>query len=204
VSLKSSPDAIPDFKVVDDPQDIRLIFSKKHNIILKQVMEREMSISDISRALDLNPGSVHYHLKELEKRGLVRQVREEIKGGVVKKFYRSSAKRLLLDSTDFSKMGVLESGDIAGLNGRLIRAIEYMGYHLSPENTDDAEEMLTRMDKRIKTLLTEIYGSGLESSDDDALIINNACQIMLILRSKEDHEIDRIYNEFHKLFIKYE
>jgi DNA-binding transcriptional ArsR family regulator len=189
--------------VVENLQDLRLIFSKKHNMILKLVIEKEMSISDIARALKINPGSVHYHLKELEKRGFVKQVREEIKGGVVKKYYRSAAKRILIDSPDFNKMDNTMVDKPEDMSSRLIEAIEYMGYHLSPENREDAEELLSRYNKRINDILVEIHVSGLENFMDDGIVINRVNQMMLIMRAKEDPQLNRIYSEFNKLFIKY-
>jgi DNA-binding transcriptional ArsR family regulator len=203
--MKNVPnDKIQDIMVVENLQDIRLIFSKKHNMILKLVMEKEMSISDIARALNINPGSVHYHLKELEKRGFVKQVREEIKGGIVKKYYRSAAKRILLDSPDFNKMDDIRVDRPEGFVARLIESIEYLGYHLPPENREDAEELLSRYDKRINDMLIEIQGSGLENFVDDGMVIRRVSQMILMMRAKEDPELNRVYSEFNKLFIKYE
>jgi DNA-binding transcriptional ArsR family regulator len=205
VTMKKVPDnKIQDMIVVEKPQDIRLIFSKKHNMILKLVMEKEMSISEISRALDFNPGSVHYHLKELEKRGFVKLVREEVKGGVVKKYYRSVAKRILLDSPDFNKMDDARADKPEGFVARLIESIEYLGYHLPAENMEDAKDLLSRFDKRISDMLLETHGSGLESFIDDGMVIRSVGQMMLIIRAKEDPELNRVYSEFNKLFIKYE
>jgi DNA-binding transcriptional ArsR family regulator len=205
VTMKKVPDnKIQDMIVVEKPQDIRLIFSKKHNMILKLVMEKEMSISEIARALDFNPGSVHYHLKELEKRGFVKLVREEVKGGVVKKYYRSVAKRILLDSPDFNKMDDARADKPEGFVARLIESIEYLGYHLPAENMEDAKDLLSRFDKRISDMLLETHGSGLESFIDDGMVIRSVGQMMLIIRAKEDPELNRVYSEFNKLFIKYE
>jgi DNA-binding transcriptional ArsR family regulator len=202
--MKNVPDDnIHDIMVVENLQDIRLIFSKKHNMILKLVMEKEMSISDIARALNINPGSVHYHLKELEKRGFVKRVREEIKGGIVKKYYRSAAKRILLDTPDFNKMDNIRVEKPEDLFARFIEAIEYMGYHLPPENREDAQELLFRYDKRINDMLIEIQGSGLENFVDDGMVIRSVNQMMLIMQAKEDPELDRVYSEFNKLFKKY-
>jgi DNA-binding transcriptional ArsR family regulator len=205
VTMKKVPDnKIQDMIVVEKPQDIRLIFSKKHNMILKLVMEKEMSISEIARALDFNPGSVHYHLKELEKRGFVKQVREEVKGGVVKKYYRSVAKRILLDSPDFNKTDDARADKPEGFVARLIESIEFLGYHLPSENTEDAKELLSRFDKRISDMLLEVHGSGLESFVDDGMVIRSVSQMMLIIRAQEDPELNRVCSEFNKLFIKYE
>jgi DNA-binding transcriptional ArsR family regulator len=192
-----------DVMVIRDPQVIRLIFSKKHNMILKLVTEKELSISDIAKSLDINPGSVHYHLKDLEKHGLARLVREEVKGGIVKKYYRSTAKQILLDSPDFNKLDKMGMIDDMAFIERMIGSIEYLGYHVSPENKEDAKEMLLRFDRRIKNIFDDILGSGLENIENDDHIVRNVSMMVVMMRALEDPEIGRIHLEFKKLFAKY-
>lgn len=200
-------DGLRDIFIVDKPQDVRLIFSEKHNMVLKLVMENELSISDIAKKLGLNPGTVHYYLKELEKHGLVKQVREEVKGGIIKKYYRSIAKRILLDSPDFNEMKRLEIDPDDDYIDQLLQSIEYLGYHLPAESRDDAKELLSRYGKRTRILLKDI-----ENSDNDKeippniskVIFRSASQIILSIRSKDDPELGRIYSEFGKLFLHYE
>jgi len=196
-----------DIFIVDKPQDIRLIYSEKHNMVLKLVMDKELSISDIARKLNLNPGLVHYYLKELERHGLVRQVRQEIKGGVVKKYYRSIAKRILLDSPDYYEMKRLAADPEGDYLDQLLESIEYLGYHLPPENREDAKELLSRYGKRTKTLLKDIESPECDEEiplDIPRLIVNSAAQMIFNMRSKEDPELGRIYSEFGKLFMHYE
>ena len=196
------PDKMLDMLVVEKLQDIKLICSEKHNKILKLVVDRELSISDIARALSMNPGSVHYHLKELERHGLVKQVRQEIKGGIVKKYYRSSAKRILLDSPNFN---LVDSFTLSGRDqiDRLIRSIEFLGYQLPPENLEDAEELLSRFDKRLKEMLVEMQNTGLDNIETDGFVLQNAYHLILNIRAKDDPEMGRIYREFEKLFLRY-
>jgi DNA-binding transcriptional ArsR family regulator len=193
---------ILDMLVVDKLQDIKILCSEKHNKILKLVVDREMSISDIARALNMNPGSVHYHLKDLEKHGLVKQVRQEIKGGIVKKYYRSAAKRILLDSPNFN---LADSFNVSGRENveRLIKSIEYLGYQLPPENIEDAEELLSRFDKRLKEMLVEMQDTGLDNYEPDGFVLQNAYHLILNIRAKDDPEMGRIYREFEKLFLRY-
>lgn len=193
---------IRDMLVVDKLQDIKLICSEKHNKILKLVIDREMSISDIARVLNMNPGSVHYHLKDLERHGLVKQVRQEIMGGIVKKYYRSAAKRILLDSPNFN---IADSFTISGRDNieRLIRSIEYLGYQLPPDNLEDAEELLSRFDKRLRELLVEMQNTGLDNVETDGFVLQNAYHLLLNIRAKDDPEMGRIYREFEKLFLRY-
>ena len=172
-------------------------------MILNLVSVNEMSISDISKSLNMNPGSVHYHLKELEKHGLVKQVREEIKGGIVKKYYRSAAKRVLLAIPDFNDTPSNELLPFEYIDN-LIRSIEYLGYHLPPENEEDAKDLMLRYDKRIKDLLKDMHSSGLEDVEANGFILRDAYHMILSIQSKNDPEMDRIYSEFGKLFLRYE
>jgi DNA-binding transcriptional ArsR family regulator len=195
-------DALPDILVVDNPKDIRLIFSEKHNRVLKLVTEKEMSISDIARSLNVNPGSAHYYLKELEKHGLVRQVREEIKGGIVKKYYRSAAKRILMDTPDFRRPET--SVPAADQAGHLLTSIEYLGYHVSPENLDDAMDLLLRYEKRVTELRIELESSGLADVESNAVTLQNAYHLVMNIRERNDPEMGRMYHEFERLFLRCE
>ncbi len=192
-----------DIYVVDKPQDIRLIFSEKHNMILRLLMEHDLSISDIAKILSINPGSVHYHLKELEKHGLVKQVREEVKRGIIKKYYRSAAKRILIDSPNFGAKNYLDHTTKEYID-RLIASIEFLGYQLPPENLDDAKDLLSRYDRRIKELLSQLHDTGLENVENDGVILQNAYNLIFNIWAKEDPEMGRIYSEFAKLFLRYE
>lgn len=201
--LKEKPaDATPDVLVIDDPQDIRLIFSEKHNMVLKLVVEKEMSISDIARSLGINPGSAHYYLKELEKHCLVKQVRSEVKGGVVKKYYRAAARRILMDTPDFNRpQSSIPSAD---LTEHLLRSVEFLGYYVRPEDLEDAKDLLLRYDNRVKEMVFDLEKSGLGNVEDNAITLQNAYYLLLSIRSKNDPEMARIYSEFDKLFLRCE
>ena len=194
-----SAEDIQDILILDKPQDIRLIFNEKHNAILKMVMADELSISDISRMLNLNPGSVHYHLKELERHGLVKQVREEIKGGVIKKYYRSAARRILFDSPNLCR---IDRDSVRGdLIDHLIYSLEYLGYHLPPENLDEARELLLRYDKRIKDILAELEITR-PGYPDDELMLQGPYHLILSIKARDDPELCNIHSTFARLFFK--
>jgi len=197
-------DTLQDILIIENPQDIRLLFSEKHNAILKLVTEREMSISDIARSLNINPGSVHYHLKELEKHKLVRQVRDEIKGGIIKKYYRSAAKRILFDSPDFNRISRSNAPMSDEYIARLIRSIEYLGFHLPDENSDDAKDLLVRYDKRIKEIFDHIESKRQLNVENGEPKFPELFPIILHIKAMDDPELGRIYREFDKLFLRYE
>jgi DNA-binding transcriptional ArsR family regulator len=202
-NLKPDPD-IRDIMILDRPEDIKLIYSEKYNQVLKLITKKEMSISEMARSLNINPGSVHYHLKELERHGLVKLVREEVKGGIVKKFYRTTAKRILLDIPDFKVRCPIDADPMHDYIERLIRSIEYLGYVLPPDNVEDAKDLLNRYDSRMKALMIEMNGAGLEDVEDNGIILKNATNLIMSIKIKNDPELARIHSEFEKLFLPYE
>ncbi len=202
---KSAPEKSPqDILVLDRFDDIRLVMSEKHNRVLKLVLEGELSVSDLAKRLKMNPGSAFYYLKELEKHGLVRQVREEVKGGVVKKYYRATARRIVLGMPDFGPGQDPPPFPDADFPQRLIRAIELLGYHLPPENVEDARDLLARYDKRMKSLMIELQNSGLDDVEADGFIRGSAYGLIMGIKARDDPELGRLYAEFGKLFLKHE
>ncbi len=197
------PGEMQDMLVLGGLDDIRLVMSEKHNRILRLVLKDEQTISDISRALDMNPGSVHYYLKDLEKHGLIRQVREEIKGGVVKKYYRSAARRIVMEPPEFSGRDGQVPLQAQDYQERLIKAIEYLGYHLPPELGEDAKDLLARYDRRMMGLKIELQNAGLDRVEDNGYVLEGAYDLVLAIRGKNDPELNRLYNEFEKLFLRY-
>jgi DNA-binding transcriptional ArsR family regulator len=194
---------IKDILILDRPEDIKLVFSEKYNNVLKLIGEKEMSISDMARSLNINPGSVHYYLKGLERHGLVTLVREEITGSIVRKYYRAVAKRILLDIPDFKMQNVFEVGNTQDYEERLIKSIEYLGYVLPDENIEDAIDLLHRYTLHMKDLTIDMDYSGLENVEDNGMILKNALNLILGIKIKNDPALARIYSEFEKLFLPY-
>jgi DNA-binding transcriptional ArsR family regulator len=191
-----------DMLVLEKPEAIRLMFSEKHNRILKKLAEKELSISDIARSMDINPGSVHYHLKELEKQGLVRQVRQEIKGGIVKKYYRSTAKRICLESPDFDDSMRLDIDLADEFYEKLLGTLGQMGYAASDKDRDEARDAVIRYDKRIKELLKEVHNREMDVPGKDGLLIQYAGLFIVHMRAPHDPELGRISSQFSRLFFQ--
>jgi len=201
---KNGSDKQKDILIVDRFDDIRLIMSEKHNRILRLVIESELSVSDLAKRLKMNPGSIYYYLKELEKHGLVRQVREEVKGGIVKKYYRSAARQIVLGLPDFGSQEGRGGFPDPDYLQRLVRSIGFLGYHLPEENLEDASDLLVRFDKRMKGLMIELQNSGLDDVEADGFIRSSAFNLVLGIRAKDDPEMNRLHAEFGKLFLRYE
>ena len=194
---------IQEFMVVEDPAAIKLLFTPKYTNILKLIQDQELSLSDIARALDINPGSAHYHLKELEKHGLVKKVREEIKGGVVKKFYRKAARNM---SIDVSRPGNEAVASATGFGEdykeKMLRSLGVFGYDISPEKMEAAKALLTKCDIRTKSILKEIQRAGIEQVEDNKQLVADTYQFAMLVRLAEDKEYNSYMKELIGLFEK--
>ena len=74
--------SVDQLKVLSEPSRLR---------ILTLLMERDMSISDIARALSLSPATVHHHITQLLDANLIIPTKTEIRGNLVEKYYRIPA-----------------------------------------------------------------------------------------------------------------
>ncbi len=59
--------------------------------ILTLLMDRDMSISGIAKALDLSPATVHHHVTQLLQANLIVPTKSEVRGNLVEKYYRIPA-----------------------------------------------------------------------------------------------------------------
>lgn len=197
-----SGDGPQELLVIDNPEAIRLMFSVKHNKILKKLAEQELSISDLARSLGMNPGSVHYYLKDLEKQGLARQVREEIKGGIVKKFYRAAARRICIEGPDFDDALHIDIALPERFSESFLGMLGQMGYSPADESREDAKDLLIRYDKRVKELIRETHNPALEGASHDSMQVRHAGFFLVHMRAMSDPEMARIYSQFTRLFFK--
>ena len=192
---------IKEIMIVEDPAAIKLLFTPKYAAIIKLVGAEELSVSDVARSLGINPGSAHYHLKELEKHGLVKLVREEIAGGVVKKYYRKAAVNFTINASNpESAPAVAAAGINEEFKEKLIRSMSYFGYDVPADKIEEAKRDLMTVDARGKAILADIQQAGLEKVEDDRLLVANAYQIALLLRLVEDEQFLEAVKKFTSSF----
>ena len=78
--------------VVDRDAQIKALANPERVRILTLLVERSGTAKQVADWIEGTRGRVHYHIKELEKAGLVEQVRTVEAGGVVEKYYRAVAR----------------------------------------------------------------------------------------------------------------
>lgn len=193
--------SIKEIMIVEDPAAIKLLFTPKYAEIIRLVAAEELSVSDIARKLDVNPGSVHYHLKELEKHGLVKLVREEIAGGVVRKYYRAAARNISINASNpRSAPAAAEAGFGEEFMERLIKAMSYFGYDVPEDRMEEAKQNLMTTDARAKAILAEVQQAGLEKVENDRILVANAYQIAVLLKLMGDEQFLEAVRNFNASF----
>jgi len=70
-------------KTLSDPTRLR---------ILSLIFEQHASISGLAKALGLTPATVHHHIAQLRKAGLIRPIRTEMRGNLAETYYEMPAK----------------------------------------------------------------------------------------------------------------
>lgn len=116
---------VDQLKVLSDASRLR---------ILTLLVERDMSISGIAKALDLTPATVHHHIGQLLQARLIEPTKSEVRGNVVEKYYRlpatgidSSAIWDQLSDADKVNYRLAVLGMLKGLVNEAIKRIQAKG-----------------------------------------------------------------------------
>ena len=69
--------------------------------IIDLLQDHPMTVTQLGDTLDMAPAKVHYHVRELEKVGLLRLVETREKGGILEKYYQPVAKDISVSKSLF-------------------------------------------------------------------------------------------------------
>lgn len=86
------PEAV---RILDDPRQVQALAQPVRVQVLEALREPD-SAAGVARAIGGTRQNVNYHLKELERAGLVRHAGERRKGNFVEQLYESAAKRFVV------------------------------------------------------------------------------------------------------------
>jgi len=136
-----------DFLIIKDPEVAKLLADSNRRNILHNLRHQEMTPCQLAKILGKNVSSISYHLTALEKSGLVEQSRISVKGNLVEKFYRATAKKFIISYT-LSEGLVPGSEDIAewtkDLCKQAVLSLEAFGVHIPPEEVEKWLKLMER------------------------------------------------------------
>jgi DNA-binding transcriptional ArsR family regulator len=95
-----------DIKVLDDIRLAKVFTSETRVGMVKELATEPKSISQLARALDISPPAALYHVRILEKAGLIRLVREDVvRNNFVEKFYALTSPSFMMIGDTRAKRG---------------------------------------------------------------------------------------------------
>lgn len=77
---------------IDSVEQLRAIADILRLRIIDQLQYHPMTVTQLGEVFSIAPAKVHYHVRELEKVGLVQLVETREKGGILEKYYQPIAK----------------------------------------------------------------------------------------------------------------
>lgn len=142
--------------VVEGPGQIKALSNPERVRILTLLIERPGTAKQVADWIDGTRGRVHYHIKELEKAGLVELVGKVEKGGVVEKYYRAVARNF------YVARGI---GEHDGLTGDVRQMISrsMLGWRRREVLDIDQDEIATR-----------VVRDCLQARRDDIILVQGA------------------------------
>ncbi len=80
------------YMIIEDLGQLKAISHPFRTKIISLLMEQSYTGQHLSEILEVPRSKIHYALNELEKHGFVQKVKTEEKGGIIQKYYRSTAR----------------------------------------------------------------------------------------------------------------
>ena len=92
------PERIQDGIRITDPKLARILLHRDKKRIISDLIEKEMTIQELSSSTEINPGTIKRHLDNLISNKLVFMSRQErTKYNVKQKFYSAVARQFIID-----------------------------------------------------------------------------------------------------------
>ncbi len=175
-----------DVEVIEDPKTATVALDPVRARLLEELAAAAASASEVAERLDLPRQRVNYHLRTLERHGLVELADVEAHGGITERRLRATAARYIVSPTAIDRSGArpeevadrLSAGYLVALGGRLVREVA------------DASRTAAARGQRLPTLAidTEI---GFASADERAAFADELATAIADLAARYHHDDGR-------------
>ena len=88
---------LPEAYVLESIEQMRAIADELRQRIFQELLQEPRTVTQVADSIGVAPARVHYHVRELERVGLVNQVFTREKGGILEKYFRPVARNLTVD-----------------------------------------------------------------------------------------------------------
>jgi DNA-binding transcriptional ArsR family regulator len=90
---------LPETYELETLEQLRAIADELRSRIAEALSHRAMTVTQVGEMLGQAPAKIHYHVRELERVGLVRLVATREKSGILEKYYRAVARGFTASKT---------------------------------------------------------------------------------------------------------
>ena len=90
---------LPEVYELETLEQLRAIADELRTRIAEALAHRPMTVTQLGELLGQAPAKIHYHVRELERVGLVRLVATREKSGILEKYYRAIARTFTASKT---------------------------------------------------------------------------------------------------------
>ena len=88
---------LPEVYNLESIEQMRAIADQLRQRIMQELLLAPRTATQVAEVLGLAPAKVHYHIRELERVGLVKLVFTREKGGILEKYFQPVARNLFVD-----------------------------------------------------------------------------------------------------------
>lgn len=82
---------------ISDLRSLRVLANSLHRQIFEALISQPLTAKQIGEKLGINPTKLYYHLKLMEKVGIIKVENTQIVSGIIEKSYRAVARRLQIN-----------------------------------------------------------------------------------------------------------
>ncbi|MHA1959253.1 MAG: winged helix-turn-helix domain-containing protein [Candidatus Thorarchaeota archaeon] len=190
-----------DLVVIADPTVIKVLFEPtRAAIVFQYLVNRAMTVKQLSDVLGKNPGTILHHIDKLKKAGLVVQERtEQTVTGIVQRYYRATAREFRLG---IGGMMETDGGVREFARERLksmVQSLQVYGIEIPESQIEEATELLRPLIEQENAVV-----AALPITDQKAYrklarsVRGDASRIMRRFSLEEDSEYVRRRGEWHK------
>ncbi|MGV2619644.1 UNVERIFIED_CONTAM: winged helix-turn-helix domain-containing protein [Halobacillus marinus] len=176
-----------DIKILTTHDQLKAMADPFRSDLLLRLMGKAQTGQQLSEIYQLSRARIHYHLKELEKNGLLEIARTEEKNGIVQKFYQTVARgfvpdaellpnaevsgpirQMMLAMLDHSKQRVLSVPEESLENDSLSKKPEDWKYRSAAYEIHAKEEDFLAWQQKFSDLMEELASIQRTEPTEDA------------------------------------
>ena len=187
--------------IIKDPEVAKLFGDENRRHILFHLRRKEMSTTDLAKALGKNHSSIIHHLNLLKEAELVEETRTEQVRNLNQTFYRATARRFMISYSLGETMN--EEGEGVPWQEAMVQStmdsLEAFGYKILDEDKDLARKLVNGFFLRDQKAYEEIAEMQVRDVGHKQRYGRNTIKLLKMLNLSEDLEFIKILNELRDL-----